>query len=128
MAEADFGSDLAGITDLTPTLEEVSGGRCVAERIARNWLQENGTLWYDKGLGAGLQRQLNAPVVPSRLGPRLRDQAERDECVESARVEVSFIESAKTLEVLGKLELTNGSELSLSLATNGVTAELLMGS
>jgi hypothetical protein len=126
--ESDFGADLYGVTDLTPTLDEVSGGLCVAQRIARSWLTPNGGLWYDPGLGEALQQQVNAVVYPARLAPRLRAQALRDECVEDALVEINFTSATKTLEVLATITLTDGSDLQFSLRSDGVTAELLLGS
>jgi hypothetical protein len=128
MAEADFGSDLSGVTDLSPTLEESSGYLCVAQRVARRWLQPKGGLWHDPSSGGDLMKALNAPFYKSRLEPRLRMQAEMDEAVESAEVVASFTEATRTLEVLGRLILVDSSELQFSLVTNGVTTTLLLGS
>jgi hypothetical protein len=124
---SNFGADLYGVTDLTPTLDEVSGGLCVAQRVARSWLTVNGGLWYDPGYGEPLQYAINAPVYPARLAPRLRAQAERDECVESADIKISFTEATKTLEILATLILTDGSELRFSVKNDAVMTELLMG-
>jgi len=127
MAESDFGADLSGVTDLTPTLEEVSGALCVAQRIARSWLTPSGGIWHDPGHGEDIRQSINAVVYPSRLAPRLQRQALRDECVEDAQVEVSFIEQTNTLEILATITLTDGTDLQFSLTHDGVTSKLLLG-
>lgn len=130
MAALDpYGTDLDGITDLTPTLREVSGQEGVAQAVARRWLSGAGELWYDPAYGSGMMRWLNASVGNyRRLEGDLRSQALQDERVTEAVVVVGFDAETSSLRVSARLTLSNDENFSFSVTHDSVTSKLLMGS
>lgn len=127
MATTDtLGRDLSGIDDLTPNLTEVDGEAGLAEAIARRWLSDNGTLWYDETHGESILKAINAFARPERLAGALRAQALLDERVEEAIVVVTFDAPTSHLTVRSRITTAEGP-FDFTLMHDGVTATLLMG-
>lgn len=102
-----LGTDIGGVTDIDANLTMVSGKRCVAEAVARRWIEEPGGLWYDQDYGAGLMRYLNGSdrdigTLPSRL----EIEARKDERVDDCQVSVDLV--GDVLSVSGRLYVATG--------------------
>ena len=105
---ADYGTDFAGVMDITPSLREASGPRCVIESVACRLITPRGSLWYDPAYGFDLRQFLNGHVQDTgQIAAGVVEQAELDERVDSAEARVTFVNGALTVEV--SLVLSEGS-------------------
>jgi len=121
---ADLGTDLACVSDLSPTLATVSGRRALVEAVARRWTTVPGTLLADSEYGGGLSAALLASGVPDDLAARLERQALRDERVAGADVTVELNHLTGTLTVIGSLVDADGPfKLTLNVSDMTSSAE-----
>ena len=121
---ADYGSDFAGVMDITPTLREVDGPRCVAENIAGRLISPRGCLWYAPDYGFDVRQFLNGHTGDTgAIVAGVVEQAEQDERVDSASARVTFVNSALTIRL--SLVLSEGT-FAFTLTADKVTGKLLL--
>lgn len=105
---ADYGTDFAGVMDITPSLREASGPRCVIENVACRLITPRGSLWYDPAYGFDLRQFLSGHVQDTgQIAAGVVEQAEQDERVDQAEASVTFVGGALTVAV--SLVLSEGS-------------------
>lgn len=123
---SELGSDLSCITDLTPSMAEVTGRRALAEAVARRWSTPRGRLIDDPNYGFDLTQFVNDDVDPPKLA-RIKAGAEaeagKDERVEDAEVSLVFT-AGGLLIVTGTLTDAAGP-FTLTCAVSAVTVQLL---
>jgi hypothetical protein len=121
---ADYGSDFAGVMDLTPALREVEGPRCVIENIGSRLISPRGCLWYDPAYGFDLRQFLSGHVQDTgQIASGVIEQAEQDERVDSADARVTFVGSRLVVDV--SLVLSEGT-FEYTLSIDKVTGQLLL--
>jgi hypothetical protein len=121
---ADYGTDFAGVMDITPTLRGVEGPRCVIENIASRLVSPRGCLWYDPAYGFDVRQFLSGHVQDTgSIVAGVVEQAESDERVDSAEASVSFIGDALTISL--SLTLSEGT-FEYTLTVDKVTGKLLL--
>lgn len=122
---ADLGTDFAGVNDITPTLQVVSGRRCLIEAIARRLITPRGALWYDPDYGYDLRQYLSGiTVAAGSIAASVAAEAEKDERVEQASADVTF--SGSVLNV--KLAIADAAgPFQFVLRISQVTVEILKG-
>lgn len=95
---ADLGTDIAGVTDVTPALTVVSGRSNLIQAIARRLITPRGGLFYDQSYGYDVRQFLSGNVTSTAaIASGVEEQAEQDERVDQARATVSFIGDALTI-------------------------------
>lgn len=105
---ADYGTDFAGVMDVSPSLRDVSGPRTVIENIACRLITPRGSLWYDPAYGFDLRQFLNGHVQDAgQIVAGVVEQAEQDERVDNAEARVTFVDAALTVDV--SLVLSEGT-------------------
>ena len=122
---ADLGTDIAGISDVSPALETVSGRLGLIQAIARRLITPRGALWYATDYGYDLRQYLSGiTVAPASIASQVEAEAEKDERVEQASAVVSFAGD----RLLVKLSVIDGSgPFEFTLAVSKVTSTLLSG-
>lgn len=120
---ADLGTDISCVSDVTSSLQTVSGRRCLIEAIARRLITPRGGLFYDASYGFDLRQYLSGITsAPSAIAAGVVEQAEQDERVDQATAEVSFIGD----RLLVKLTISdNGGPFAFVLSVSSVTVEIL---
>lgn len=122
---ADLGSDFSGASDISPALTVTSGRRGLIEAIARRFITPRGALFYDDSYGFDLRQFLNGvAAAPGQIAAGCVDEAEKDERVEQASAEATFI--GNTLTVKLGIADANGP-FSFVLKVSQVTVEILKG-
>ena len=89
-----LGSDLSGVSDLDPTMAEVSGRLCLSQNLARRLITPRGTLIDDPNYGYDLTQYLNADIGPSDIAQiQAGVEAEflKDERVLDATIVAQFV-------------------------------------
>jgi hypothetical protein len=129
MPPVDFGTDISTFKDgdLDPFFTLISGPRVVAEAIVRRWTTPAGALFYDPSFGEDVRSQLSAAVAPATLfalRARLVAQAEEDERVLEAVVDVALDPLTRRLLVRAQIRTANGP-FSLVVSIDRLTVELL---
>src|SRR5690242_13471134 len=84
---ADFGSDLAGTTDLFPDMRETSGLACLADALYRRFITPRGRLYDDPNYGYDLTQFIDADVSPADIAQMQSNI--RAECLKDQRVTVA---------------------------------------
>jgi len=121
---ADYGTDFAGVMDITPSLREASGPRCVIESIACRLISPRGCLWYDPAYGFDLRQFFSGHVQDTgQITAGVVEQAELDERVDHAEARVTFVNTVLTVFVT--LVLSEGS-FEYTLTADKVTGQLLL--
>ena len=121
---ADYGSDFAGVGDVTPTLREVEGPRVVVENIANRLISPRGCLWYDPAYGFDLRQFFSgAAQDPGRIVAGIVTQAEQDERVDSASATVRLI--GETLVTQLSVVLAEGT-FQYTLTVDKVSGRILL--
>ena len=121
---ADYGTDFAGVQDISPTLREVSGPRCVAENVASSLISPHGCLWYFAAYGFDTRQFLSGHLKDTgSIAAGVVEQAERDERVDSADAQVSFI--GENLLIRLSLVLSEGT-FAFTLTIDKVTGKMLL--
>ncbi len=121
-----LGTDFSGTDDIDNNLTPVSGRLMLAQAVARRWLTEPGSLFYDPEYGYGLKRLLNASIDSTgAIAAGLSAEALKDERVETCVVDVVL--EGEDLAISGRLtDLTGPFTLTLTLsADNPLTLEVL---
>jgi len=121
---ADYGSDFAGVMDISPTLREVSGRRCVAENVACRLISPRGCLWYAPDYGFDVRQFLSGHLKDTGpIAAGVIEQAEQEERVDSADAKVTFIGNALTIRL--SLVLSEGT-FAFTLSIDQVSGKLLL--
>jgi len=97
----------------------------IAERVARRWMIERGTLLHAPEVGLGLGLLQNADISPSdqrRIAQEAQTEARREDGVVSALVTVTL--SGGTLTLTGRLTINTNQEFLLTVTSAGA-AEVL---
>ncbi len=129
MAQDNFGADVSTFVDgdLDPYFREISGPRAVAEAVGRRWLTPTGALFFDPAFGVDVRELLGAALTPERafaLRTKLAQQAEEDDRVDSAEVDVSLDPRTRRLVVRASVRTAVGP-FALVLAIEDLRVELL---
>jgi hypothetical protein len=120
----DYGSDFAGVMDISPTLREVSGPRCVAENVACRLITPRGRLWYAPAYGFDIRQFFSGHLKDSgSIAAGVVEQAEQEERVDSADAQVTFIGEALVIRL--SLVLREGT-FEYTLTADKVTGRLLL--
>lgn len=121
---ADYGSDFAGVSDISPTLREVSGPRVVAENVACRLISPRGCLWYAPAYGFDVRQFFSGHLKdPGSISAGVVEQAEQEERVDSADAQVTFIGNALVIRL--SLVLSEGT-FDYTLSIDKVTGKLLL--
>lgn len=88
---AILGKDIKGVTDVDPFLTVTNGPRAAAEAVMRSLLHNPGVLWWAPDQGHNVQNYLHGFFDQERIELGVRQQAERDERVESASVVATLL-------------------------------------
>jgi hypothetical protein len=89
-----LGSDLAGVNDLTPTMQECQGRVCLAQNLGRRLITPRGALIYDVNYGYDLNQWINADVSQadiSQIQGYVRQEMLKDQRVISANVSAQYV-------------------------------------
>lgn len=123
----DYGSDVLVFPGVDPNLTLSSGGRVLAEALARRLSTPRGSLPFHEDYGLDLRSYLNESVTSDvlyRLKSAIQRECEADERVESASVGLEYDASARRLRV--RIEaVTAQGPFRLTLSVSQVTVELL---
>lgn len=121
---ADYGTDISGVGDITPSLSESEGRRALIECVARRFITPRGALFYDNAYGFDLRQYLSG-IVPSagEISAGVLEQAEADERVLSADVDVQLV--GDNLSVRVSIN-DGGGPFDLVLAVDRVTSAILL--
>lgn len=121
---ADYGTDFAGVMDISPSLREASGPRTVIENIACRLITPRGSLWYAPAYGFDLRQFLSGHVQdPGLIAAGVVEQAEQDERVAHAEADVSFVNGSLTVDV--SLVLSDGT-FEFTATVDQLTGRLLL--
>jgi len=121
---ADYGTDFGGVMDISPSLHEVEGPRCVIENVACRLISPRGCLWYDPAYGFDIRQFLSGHVQDTGLiTSGVVEQAEQDERVERAEARVTFV--GDRLAVAVSLTLNEGT-FEFTATVDKLTGQLLL--
>ena len=125
----DFGTDVSTFVDgdLDPFFRVISGKRVVAEAIVRRWTTPQGGLFFDENFGRDVRDLLGQATSPQTLfalKTALTLQAEEDERVREATVDVSLDPKTRRLVIRGEIETAEGP-FTLVVAVTDLSVELL---
>jgi hypothetical protein len=96
---AILGKDIKGITDIDAFLTVTNGPRAVAEAVMRSLLHNPGILWWAPERGHDLHQHLHVFFDQERIELAVRQQAEEDERVDSARASATLFGTELQLQV-----------------------------
>ncbi|MGZ3454443.1 MAG: hypothetical protein ACXVEF_32855 [Polyangiales bacterium] len=124
-----FGVDVSTFLegDLDPYFRLISGARVVAEAIVRRWTTPTGGLFFDESFGVDIRELASKAMTPQTLfalASTLAAQAEEDERVQSALVNVSFSAATKRLLVRAEIRCATGP-FTLVVSADRLSVELL---
>lgn len=125
----DFGTDVSTCVDgdLDPYFMTIRGPRVVAEAIVRRWTTPQGGLFFDPSFGQDVRALLSQAVSPASLfalRASLVAQAEEDERVLQARVDVVLDVPTRRLLIRGEIVTADGP-FSLVVSIDQLKLELL---
>jgi len=126
---ADFGEDVSTFVDgdLDPFFRPVSGFRAVAEAILRRWTTPTGALFWDPAFGRDVRSLLSQAFTPQAafaLRASLASQAEDDERVLEAVVDVALDQQRRELRIRAEIHTADGP-FSLVARVDQLSIELL---
>jgi len=129
MSPIDFGTDISTFKDgdLDPYFELIAGPRVVAEAVLRRWTTPTGALFYDPSFGIDVRGLLSAGTSSQSLfalRAALVAQAEEDDRVLSADVEVELNAPARTLLIRAQIRTAEGP-FAMVVSIDHVSVELL---
>ena len=96
---AALGRDIKGVTDVDKFLTLTNPPRAAAEAVMRSLLHNPGILWWASERGHDLHQYLHAFFDKERIELAVRQQAEREERVDSARVTATLLGTELQLQV-----------------------------
>ena len=96
---AALGRDIKGVTDVDKFLTLTNPPRAAAEAVMRSLLHNPGILWWAPDQGHNLHNYLHAFFDKERIELAVRQQAEREERVDSARVTATLLGTELQLQV-----------------------------
>jgi hypothetical protein len=113
MPDDDYGVDVSTFVDgdLDPYFRPLSGPRAVAEAVVRRWTTPGGGLFFDLSFGVDVRELVSRAMTPQAifaLGAQLAAQAEEDDRVQSALVDVSFDGRTRKLTVRAEIRTAHG--------------------
>jgi phage baseplate assembly protein W len=119
----DYGLDLFGISDLSPSLTVVKGRAGLLQALARRLTTPTGSLWYAPTYGFDVRRLLNAPIVnAASANARIRAECLKDDRVDEANVRV--VRVGRSLHV--GIQVTHGAgPFDFVLDVNAVNVSVL---
>jgi hypothetical protein len=106
--------------------EEADPRVVCAERVARGWLSERGSIWWAPERGLGLLLLMNADLAPgqlARIEVDARADARMEDGVTAARVSASVAGGLLTLA--GQITMNSGATFRLAVDSAGATEVLL---
>ncbi len=129
MPDDTYGIDVSTFVDgdLDPYFRPLSGARAVAEAVVRRWTTPGGGLFFDLSFGIDVREHVSQAMSPPALfafGSQLAAQAEEDERVHSALLDVSFDPMAKGLHVRAEIRTARGP-FTLVVSVDRLTVEIL---
>lgn len=118
----ELGSDLAGVGDITWSLDESTGEQHLAEAIAERWLAS----WSfdDQEYGVDLIGYLDSTEIPKALATRMAAAARLDERVRQC--DVAITRSGSTVTVKARIYPYRSKDFEFTLTADQVTAALLL--
>ena len=123
---AALGRDIKGVTDVDKFLTLTNPPRAAAEAVMRSLLHSPGILWWAPERGHDLHQYLHAFFDKERIELAVRQQAEQEERVDSARCTATLLGNELQLRV--DLTLTQDeSKVSFTL-TIGQLGEVINAS
>jgi hypothetical protein len=125
----DYGEDVSTFLDgdLDPYFRPLTGPRVVAEAVVRRWTTPSGGLFFEPSFGVDVRELSSQAMTPQALftlGALLAAQAEEDERVQSALVELSFNTKTRRLLVRAEIRTASGS-FALVVSVDRLSAEIL---
>lgn len=129
MADDKYGTDVSTFVDgdLDPYFRSLTGARVVAEAVVRRWTTPSGGLFFDPNFGADVRELVSSALSPHALfslASTLAAEAEEDERVHSAHVNVSF--NAQTRKLIVRAEIISAEgPFTLVVSVDRLSVELL---
>ncbi len=111
---ANYGTDLAGYLDLTPTMAETSGNRLLAEACARRLITPRGGLIDDPNYGYDVTELIN-----DDLGPR-------DLAILSSGIQQELLKDERVIAVEALVTLGAGGNLVITVNLTGANGPFLL--
>lgn len=128
----DFGTDIRctfenGVIDIDPSGAVDAPANALALAIARRFLTERETLFYDPAYGLDLRQFLNRGMTKAQLFQLrflIASEAEKDERIQSASADVEF--RARDQALVIRIECTSAlGPFALTLLVSSLSVELL---
>ncbi len=126
-----LGVDFACVDDIDPSLSLVDGRTGLAHAAARRISAARGMLFYDPNYGVDVRGQISAPFSATQTARLVESEVIKDERVNSAAADVSFIEvpsgpDEDDGDVVIALELEDDDgPFDLTIKVTDLTVELL---
>lgn len=122
-----YGSDLSCVSDLDPSMVEVSEDRAMLQSMARRVNTDRGAAIDAPDDGINVKAFLSASITPSRLASLqmlLRNEFLKDERVFEVDVDVAFSAASKALTIRA-IGLGADGPFRLTIGVSAATVELL---
>jgi hypothetical protein len=122
-----YGTDISTFPDLGPYLALVSGPRAVAEAVARRLLTATGLLDHAPNAGMDVRELIGQGFTPARLAAlqaRIQNEAEGDERVASATVNLELDEHLEAMTIEVQIALIGGETFKLVLTVTQLASNL----
>ena len=100
--QSQYGTDLSCVTDLDPSMAEVSGTILLAQACARRLLTPRGTLIDDANYGYDLEQFLGADIAPadvSQIQSSIQKELLKDERISDCTAVVTYTQATSVLVV-----------------------------
>lgn len=129
MRDDPYGVDVSTYVDgdLDPYFRPLSGPRVVAEAVVRRWTTPTGSLFFDPSFGLDVRELASAAMTAPALfalAARLAAQAEEDERVQSALVDVQFDAGTRALTIRAEIRTAQGP-FTLVVTADRLSVEIL---
>lgn len=129
MPDEPYGLDVSTFVDgdLDPYFRPLLGARVVAEAVVRRWTTPNGGLFFDPAFGVDVRALVSQAMTPQTLfalSSQLAAQAEEDERVLSATVDVAFNAQTRKLRISAEIRTARGP-FTLVVSADRLSVELL---
>lgn len=122
----NYGTDLSCISDLDPSMAEVSGRLLLAQACVRRLTTPRGGLIDDPNYGYDVTQFLNDDLNPAdlqRIASAIDAELVKDERVLSSTTQITLISNVLTIAT--QMTPSGGPSFSLVLAVSAVTVSLL---